>query len=455
MLEHILRQQKEYFAKGSTLPVDVRVNNLKKLKRTIYENEDRIINAISTDIGRPATETYTSEIYIVIKEIDLLLKNLKRWAKPIRVKTPPILWPAKSYLQYEPYGTVLILGSWNYPFQLLISPLIGAMAAGNCSVIKPSEVSSNTADVIAEIINGVFDEKYIYTARGGAQTADDLLKLDFDYIFFTGSTQIGRKVMKAAAERIIPFTLELGGKCPCIIDKDADIKKAARRITWAKFFNAGQNCLAPDYLYVHDSVKKPLIKEIKHYLNEFYGADPLESPDYGRIIDNRHFDRIINILKKSNLKNIRTDRENLYIAPTIIEEASWEDELMKEEIFGPLLPILSYERFQDAINSINKGYKPLSIYLFTSNKNTIDTVLKETSSGGVTVNDVLLQAVSNYLPFGGVGSSGVGRYRGKSSFTAFSNQKSIMLRGLSLDWNFRYPPYKIKLKSLKKFLKHL
>lgn len=453
MFSKILQSQKEYFKTGRTKQLNKRVKDLKKLRSIILDNDEKIIDAIKKDIGRSPTETFTSEIYIALKELDLLIKNLKRWSRPARAKTPLLLKPAKSYIYHEPYGSVLILGSWNYPFQLLASPLIGAMAAGNCAVVKPSEVSHNTAELLSELINDNFKSNYIYCARGGADTAEELLKLDFDYIFFTGSTNIGKRVMKAASEKLIPITLELGGKCPCIVESDTDIKKAARRITWGKFFNLGQNCIAPDYVYAHRSIKSKLVSEIHRNIGEFYGEDPSKSPDYGRIIDKRHFDRLIALISKRSIGDIKTDKEDLYIGPVVIDDASWDDEFMKEEIFGPVLPVLGYEKIQDALERIKKMSKPLEIYLFCSSRKTVDYVIENTSSGRVTVNDVLLQAASNYLPFGGVGLSGIGRYRGKASFLEFSNQKSVMKRGLSFDWRYRYPPYGIEFKRLKKFFR--
>ncbi len=453
MFEKLVHEQKRYFRSGRTSNIDFRIKQLHGLKQLVQNYEGRIIEAVKSDIGRPETEIYTSEIYTVVSELNLMIKNLKKWARPRRVKTPLMLRPGKSSLRYEPYGTVLIMAPWNYPFQLLVTPLAGAIAAGNCAVVKPSEISENTAATITRMIEEGFENRYIHSARGGPDTARALLEKDFDSIFFTGNSEIGRDVMKAAAEKLIPVTLELGGKCPCIVAENADIKKAARRIAWGKYFNAGQTCLAPDYVCAHESIRNELTEEIETCIEDFYGKEPAESPDYGRIINEKHFDRIVNLAEKSGLTCEEADKNALYIPPTVIKEAEWEDEVMKHEIFGPLLPVLEYKTLDELIDMLGNRPKPLALYVFTSDRKTTDRMIKETSSGGMTVNDVLLQAASCHLPFGGVGHSGMGRYRGKSSFMTFSNEKSIMKRSLWPDWKFRYPPYKYGIEKLKKFLR--
>ncbi len=455
MLNELLKEQKRYFRSNRTLDIDFRIGQLAVLKHLVLEYEDRIIEAVKNDIGRPETEIYTSEILTVVSELHLMMRNLRKWARPERVKTPLLLRPGRSSVRYEPFGSVLIMAPWNYPFQLLMAPLAGAVSAGNCAVVKPSEVAGNTAEVINQMIGEGFESRYICPVQGGPETARELLKQDFDSIFFTGNSEIGRAVMKAAAEKMIPVTLELGGKCPCIVTENVSIKKAARRITWGKYFNAGQTCLAPDYVCVHRSVRQELIEEIATCIEEFYGQEPAGSPDYGRIINEKHFDRIMHLAESAGLTYNNADRNALYIPPGIVQDAGWDDEIMTAEIFGPLLPVLGYSTLEEVIGMLDKRPKPLALYLFSSDRKTVRRVMKSTRSGGVTVNDVLIQAASGYLPFGGVGLSGMGRYRGKSSFLAFSNPRSVMKRGLWPDWKFRYPPYRYELDKLKKFLRYL
>ncbi len=455
MIEDILNSQKEYFKKGKTKNINFRIESLKKLKTAVIKNEEKIMRGISRDIGRPDIEIYTSEIYTFIYEIDLFIKKLKKWTRPKKIKTPLALQPARSRLYLEPLGTVLILSPWNYPFQLLFAPLIGAVAAGNCIILKPSEVSSHTSGVITEIIKETFKDEYISCIEGGPGVAEELTKQPFDHIFFTGSGRIGREVLKNAAANLVPVTLELGGKCPCIVTEEADIKRSARRIAWGKFFNSGQTCLAPDYILVQSSVKDNLVKEIKLCIKNFYGGDPSKSKDYGRIINTKHFDRIIKLVHKKNSNNFDYDRDNLYIPPTVIEDVSQDDEIMKNEIFGPLLPVLSYENIHEVTGCLDSKPRPLNIYLFTAGKGKIKDLIKNTTSGALTVNDVLIQAFSPYLPLGGVGESGMGKYRGRSSLLTFSNRKSIMRRSFLMDLKFRYPPYKTAVGKLKKYLKIL
>ncbi len=443
---------KDFYDTGITMDIEFRLENLRKLYAGIIEYERIIIDSLSIDLGRPAIESYSSEILTVLQELKFTIKNLKKWAKPQRVKTPWLLKPGGSRLCYEPYGTVLIIAPWNYPFQLLMLPLIGAVAAGNCVIVKPSELVPHTAQAISDLIAGTFPPHFVKVVTGDADAARRLLAQNTDYIFFTGGTNIGREVMRAAAENLTPVTLELGGKCPCIVDKESDFKRAAKRIAWGKFFNAGQTCLAPDYLYVHESVKERLVNSIQSCINDFYGDEPIESPDYGRIVNGKHFDRIVNLIPPQRRTAFPADREKLYIPPTILEEVSWADEVMNEEVFGPVLPVLSFETVKEAIAAVNCRPKPLSIYVFSKRDSVVNQIIEMTGSGGVTVNDVLIQAVSSHVPFGGVGESGMGRYRGKSSFTTFSNGKAVIKRKTWPDWKFRYPPYGKSMDKLKKIL---
>ncbi len=451
MVDKILKQHNDFFRTGATKNLDFRLQKLRELQEGINRFESEIVKALGKDLGRPATESYTSEIFIVLQELKLAIKKLKKWAKPVRVKTPLLLQPGRSFTIDEPYGVVLIIGPWNYPFQLLITPLIGAIAAGNCAVIKPSEFAPNTARVIADLIADVARQEHARTVLGGVETAQSLLDKNFDYIFFTGGTSVGRKIMKSAAANLTPVTLELGGKCPCIVHEDADIETAARRITWGKFFNAGQTCMAPDYVYAHRQIKGVLVSEIKNCIEDFYGDDPSESPDYGRIVNEKHFDRLLSLFDLKKDISMAYNRETRFIAPTVLDDISIDDKIMQEEIFGPILPVLEFGETSDVVSAVNIPAKPLHIYLFTKSRSAMNQVIQSTSSGGVTINDVLIQSASSRLPFGGVGESGMGRYRGKSSFETFSNQKSIMKRWNCPDWSLRYPPYKKGLNFLRKF----
>ncbi len=452
MIENIVNSQKKYFNGGTTRDIDFRIKQLKKLRQLIHGWEEKIIEAIGRDSVRPATEIYTSEIYTVLYELELFIKKLKKWAAPKKVKTPLVLQPAKSRVCLEPLGSVLIVAPWNYPFQLTFMPLIGAVAAGNCVVVKPSEISSETARLIFSMVREAFEREYICCIEGGPDIARQLVKQPFDHIFFTGGTAIGREVLKSAAENLTPVTLELGGKCPCIVAEDAPLKKSAKRISWGKFFNAGQTCMAPDYIMAHRSVKEELINEINQCIEQFYGDNPCQSNDYARIINEKHFDRIIKLVKVEKLDGFHADRDKLYIPPTVIGDVSLNDDIMKEEIFGPLLPVLEYESMDDVEEYLSRNAGPLNIYLFTSDRQKEKEMINGPISGAVTVNDVLIQAFSPYLPFGGVGKSGSGKYRGESSLLTFSNKKSVMKRSFFLDFDFRYPPYKTPLRKLKKFL---
>ncbi len=455
MLDKIVNSQKEYFKKGNTKNIGFRIEQLKKLRSAILKNETDIMRAIRLDLGRADTEIYTSEIYTVIYELDLFIKNLRKWVRPGKIKTPLALKPGKSRVYLEPLGTVLILAPWNYPFQLLFAPLTGAIAAGNCVTVKPSEVSSNTAGVISGIIKETFERGYIDCIEGGPGEAEELTRQAFGHIFFTGSAGIGRRVLRNAAENLTPVTLELGGKCPCIVTEEAPLRKSARRIAWGKFFNAGQTCLAPDYILAHSSIKEELVKELRASVKGFYGGDPSKSSDYGRIINENHFDRLLKLVQGKNPDNFGSDRDKLYISPAVIDNISREDDIMREEIFGPLLPVLEYEEIEEAAAYLSSGPAPLNIYLFTGDEGKKREIIENTSSGAVTVNDVLIQAFSPYLPFGGVGESGMGKYRGRTSLLTFSNRKSLMERSFFADFKYRYPPYKTPLDKLKKYLKLL
>jgi acyl-CoA reductase-like NAD-dependent aldehyde dehydrogenase len=450
-VKDIIRQQREFFATGKTKDVEWRIEQLKRLKQAIVDDQEAIVTAVKADLGRPDFEAYFE--IAAISEINYALKHLKSWVKPKKVATSIDQFPASAKIYPEPLGVVLIISPWNYPFQLMISPLTGAIAAGNCAVLKPSEVAVNTSRVIADIIQKTFDPAYIAVVEGGVETSQQLLEEKFDHIFFTGGTAIGKIVMQAAAKHLTPVTLELGGKSPCIVDSDVDLKYAAKRITWGKYLNAGQTCIAPDYLLVDRRIKSELLTEIQKCVEEFYGDDPAQSPDYARLISRRHFERLEPLLKDGEIvMGGQTKPEEKYIAPTVMDQVSWESPVMQEEIFGPILPVLEYTDFKEAIAQINARPKPLALYIFSKDKQKQEQVLQETSSGGVCINDTVMQVGVSTLPFGGVGDSGIGSYHGKASFDTFSHYKSVLKKGFRFDPNWRYPPYKDKLSLLKRII---
>ena len=451
-IDHLIHQQRQFFATGQTKVLDFRTEQLKRLKQGISNHETEILKALKADLNKPAFEGYFE--MTVIREINYTLKRLKSWVKPTKVRAPLDQFPASAQIYSEPLGVVLIIGPWNYPFSLMISPLIGAIAAGNCAVLKPSELAPRTSQVLADLLGKLFDPYYVAVVEGGVETSQQLLAEKFDYIFFTGGTRVGKIVMEAAAKHLTPVTLELGGKSPCIVDATVNIEEAAKRITWGKFINAGQTCIAPDYLFVDHRIKSNLVAQIQSCIQTFYGDNPAESPDYGRIINDRQFDRLKGLLQDSEIiQGGQTHAAERYIAPTVIDNVSVDMPLMQEEIFGPILPILEYRDLTEALTFINNRPKPLALYIFSQDKQKQQTIIDGTSSGGVCINDTILHVGVNELPFGGVGESGIGRYHGKASFDTFSHQKSILQKSLGFDLNWRYAPYKTKLDTLKRLLK--
>lgn len=452
----ILKEHQDFFKTKQTLELNFRLEQLEKLRAGIIQYESKINEALHQDLGKHPFETYTSEVGFVLNSIGHTKKRLRKWAKPKNVKTPIVLFPSKSTIMYEPYGTALIIGPFNYPFQLLIEPLIGAIAAGNCLVLKPSEVVPNVSAVITEMIEAVFDKSYIRSVQGGVETTTSLINAPFDYLFFTGSVPVGKIVMEAAAKNLVPVTLELGGKSPVIVDQTANIKVAANRIIWGKTLNSGQTCVAPDYLMVHEDVKDKLINEMKQTIKQFYGENIENSRDFGRIVSEKHFNRLKSILEKDKDQIIfggSLNPETRYIEPALIE-ASWDSASMEDEIFGPILPILTYGNLDEAISSINKLSKPLALYLFTSDKRVEEKVLFEISSGGVSINDTVTHLANPELPFGGVGYSGMGAYHGHYSFTTFSHEKSILKKSSRINLTILFPPYSDKkLKLIRRLLK--
>lgn len=453
-VETIINKQKAFYHTGTTKEWRFRSENLRLLSYAIKKYENDIMEALRLDLNKAPFEAYATEIGIVLEEINYILKNMKRLLKVEKVRTPLTQFPSVSRIYKEPYGNVLIIAPWNYPFQLAIEPLIGAMASGNCVVIKPSELAPATSAVIKKIIESVFDEDYIAVIEGGIEVNQSLLENKFDLIFFTGSTSVGRIVMEKAAKHLTPVVLELGGKSPCIIDKTADIKMAAKRIAWGKGLNAGQTCVAPDYLLVHKEVKSDLIVELKKNMENFFGQDPTKNPDYPKIINKKHFLRLNNLIETGEVifggtSNVETNQIGL----TLMDNVKWEDPIMQEEIFGPILPILVYEDFNEVVRLINNRPKPLALYLFTKSKEAEKKMIKEVSYGGGCINETTVHVASAYMEFGGVGESGMGSYHGKASIDTFSHRKSVLKKSNLIDLPVRYPPYGDKLKLLKKIMK--
>lgn len=446
-----VRQQRQFFGTGRTKDIAFRIAQLELLKRAIQENEGAISQALKADLNKPEVEAYFE--IIVTREIDSALKQIKSWTKPKKAKIPIDQFPASARIYPEPLGVVLIIGAWNYPLSLVIGPLVGAIAAGNCAILKPSELAPHTSRLVAELIQNSFDPAYIAVVEGGIETSQQLLGEKFDSIFFTGSPRIGKIVMEAAAKTLTPVTLELGGKSPCIVEPDIDIEVAARRIAWGKFLNAGQTCIAPDYLLVHRTVKKELVAAIESSIKDFYGEDPAASPDYARIVSDKHFARLSALLRDGDVvSGGETNPGDRYIAPTVMENVSLEAPVMEEEIFGPILPVLDYSELAEAIAFVNSRPKPLALYLFSKDKAKQDKILEQTSSGGVCFNETVVHFSIPELPFGGVGNSGIGRSHGKAGFDTFSNYKSVLKRYFLFDIDLRYPPYAGKLEILKKIL---
>jgi len=452
----IVAAQKRFFADGTTRSIAWRINSLKKLKAAINENEALFLDALNKDMGKPAIEAYTSEIGFVLNEIDYALKKLHSWSRPRKAKTPLIWFPAASRVFPEPKGAALIIGPWNYPIGLLLTPLVGAIAAGCVAILKPSEMAAESSRAVADVIQKTFDESSVSVIEGGADIAGILLKEKFDHIFYTGGARVGKIVMAAAAKHLTPITLELGGKNPCIVDREVDCAVAARRIAWGKFFNAGQTCVAPDYLLVPSDLKASLLDKLEESIRAFYGLDPERSPDYARIINDRHFARLHDLMGEGTVAiGGEENPENRYIAPTVIDNVGWKSRIMAEEIFGPILPVVEYTDLTEAIAAVNARPRPLALYFFSTNRTNRRRIIRETSSGGVCFNDTVIQITTPQLPFGGIGQSGMGSYHGRASFDTFTHYRSVMSRSLRLDLPLRYPPYRTSLRVLKKILRFL
>lgn len=454
-INDIVTSQRAFFESGSTKNVEFRLQQLATLRKALKTYGNRIIEALDKDFKKPKYETIATEIAVTIYEIDHVAKHLKKWAKPKRVKTPLVHLFSKSYIFPEPYGVALIIGAWNYPINLVLNPLIGAIAAGNCAVIKPAYTAQESSKVLYDMIHEFFPEEYITVVQKYPGVYDEILNQKFDYIFFTGSTDVGKTIMQAAAKHLTPVTLELGGKSPAIVTQSADVDASARRIIWGKCINAGQTCIAPDYALVHKSNVSNFIEAAKKYIAQFYGNDVAQSPDFARIIDTVQFERLERMLTNCTIAaGGQINKDQRFIAPTILTNITPEHPSMQEEIFGPILPVLEFDTIEEAIAIVKKFPKPLALYLFTKERKIWKKVVEEISFGGGCINETISHYVSPYLPFGGVGDSGIGQYHGKSSFDTFTHYKSVLKKPFFIDIFLRYPPYnKGKISFIKRYFK--
>jgi len=451
----LINNQRQYFNSGQSRDVKFRIQQLKKLKSEFEKYEDECLLALAKDLGKSRTEAYLTEIVFIRDELKMAIKNTKRWSKAKRVPTPIVLAIASSYRQPEPYGVTLIVSPWNYPISLAIVPLIGAISAGNTAVVKPSELAPSSSTIITKIISECFAPEHVVSVEGGVEVATELLQYRYDYIFFTGGTKVGQVYYEAAAKNLTPVTLELGGKSPCIVDKNVNINETAKRIIFGKYLNCGQSCTAPDYILVHKSAKHDLINALKKNVIEMYGENPEGNDEYPRIISDGHFDRICSLIDEKHVVfGGHSNKEKLYMSPTFIDLDSTDHSIMNEEIFGPVLPILSFENIDEVKALIKNKEKPLALYIFTKNKKVADDLLQNISFGGACVNDTMTQYANPNLPFGGVGHSGIGDYHGEYSFKTFSHYKSIFKKSMTIDFTrfVRYAPWKGKFDFIKKIV---
>ena len=454
-IAEITQKQRSFFLTGATLPVEYRIRALQRLKQSIIDNENDIAAALRSDLGKSAEESYMCETGMVLSEISYMLKHIRSFAKDQVVATPLAQFASRSYRKPTPYGVTLIMSPWNYPLLLTLDPLVNALAAGNTAVVKPSAYSPATSALLAKILGDLFPEEYVAVVTGGRVENAYLLDEKFDYIFFTGSKAVGQTVLEKAAKHLTPATLELGGKSPCIVDSSANLKLAAKRIVFGKFLNCGQTCVAPDYILCHASVKEELLRYIKSEITTQYGTDPLRNNAYGHIITQRHFDRILALIDPAKvIAGGESDPVTRTIAPTVMDNITWEDAVMQEEIFGPLLPVLTFTSMDEVINTVNSHDKPLALYLFTENKSVVDSVTSCCSYGGGCINDTIIHLATSNMGFGGVGESGMGAYHGKTGFDAFTHYKSIVDKKTWLDLPMRYQPYtRLNTKLIRMFLK--
>ena len=451
-IKNLIRGQREFFEKGRTLPLANRIRALERLKRIIKEREGDIHKALKEDLGKSPTEGYMTEIGLVLSEIDHMIRHIPAYAKEKRVRTPLAQYVSKSFVKPSPYGIVLIMSPWNYPFLLTMDPLVDALSAGNTAIIKPSAYSPATSSLLEELISLCFPREYAAVVTGGRNENQSLLQEDFDYIFFTGSQAVGKEVMRKAAEHLTPMTLELGGKSPCIVEPSAKLSLAARRIVFGKFLNCGQTCVAPDYILCHESVKARLVEALKMEIRCQYGEKPMENPLYGKIINQKQFERLTRLLESDKIIwGGQTDPRRLKIEPTLMDSVQWEDPVMQEEIFGPILPILTFESLEEAVRIVNCHPHPLALYLFSENKQNIKLVLESCSFGGGCINDTIIHLATSAMGFGGVGASGMGSYHGKAGFETFSHKKSIVDKKTWMDLPMRYQPYRPMGEKLVRF----
>lgn len=452
-LKEIKTNQNDFFFAKKSFSIQNRLKHLKKLRKIIRENEPQIIAALRQDLNKPEAEIWLAEINTTIEELNTIIKNLRYWAKPKRVSSKWINFPSKDWIASEPYGVTLHIAPWNYPFQLALNPIIGAVAAGNTVILKPSEYAPKTAELLKRIITEVFPPEWVYVAQGGPEIAQELLHMRWDYIFFTGGTRIAKLVAKAAAVHLTPTTFELGGKNPCIVDKTANIKVSARRIVWGKFMNCGQVCMSPDYVLVDKSIYSQLVSAMKHEIERMYGKDPKTSPDYARLVHKGHTQHIIDLMEgQTILHGGESDLNDCYVAPTLLKIASLDSKIMEDEIFGPLLPIISYDN-ENEINEVIRHFeKPLSFYVFSERKKWARRMMRKHSYGGGMINDVVMYFTNEKLPFGGVGYSGTGSYHGKHSFDTFTHYKPYVERSTWFDPKQRYAPYEKTFPLIKKII---
>ncbi|PWW08595.1 aldehyde dehydrogenase (NAD+) [Paenibacillus cellulosilyticus] len=450
----LIGRQRVFFKEERTRPLGERLKRLQALREAVKRHEPALLAAVQKDLHKSEFEAFTTEIGLVYKEIGHALKHLRKWAKPKRVRTPLTHWGSKSYIVPEPYGVALIIAPWNYPLQLALVPLVGAVAAGNTVVLKPSELAPHVSRAICAVIADAFEPEWVSVVEGGVEASTALLEEKTDYILFTGSTHVGRIVMTAAAKHLTPVTLELGGKSPCIVSGDADLKLAAKRIAFGKFTNAGQTCVAPDYVYVQREVKDAFLEHLTAAVKELYGADPLRNPGYTHLISDRHYKRLAAFLNDGQVViGGQTDSDQLAIAPTVLDHVDWSAPVMQDEIFGPVLPVLTYDRIEEVYEAVLARPKPLALYLFSSSRELQQRVVERLSFGGGCINDTLMHFASSYLPVGGVGESGLGSYHGENTFFTFSHQKSVLRQATWFDIPLRYPTSKAGLKIIRRLMK--
>ena len=452
----ILEEQRKFFLSGETLPIKFRKQMLKKLYASVVFHKEEILSALTSDLGKSDFEGFMCEVGLSLTEISYMIKNVKKFAKEKTVVTPLAQFASRSYKKPCPYGNTLIMSPWNYPFLLSIEPLANAIAAGNTAILKPSAYSPATSNVIEKILSECFEKKFVAVVTGGRQENAALLEQKFDFVFFTGSQAVGKEVLRHTAENLTPAILELGGKSPCIIDSSAKIRLAAKRVVFGKYLNCGQTCVAPDYILCHNDIKDEFVKEVKIQIEKQYGKNPLENSDYGKIINQKHFERVSSLINAEKVVHGgKTNPQTQQIEPTVLDNVTWEDAVMQEEIFGPIMPILTFENLDQVIADLQKKQKPLALYFFSQNKKNIKAVTEKVSYGGGCINDTIIHLATSEMGFGGVGESGMGSYHGKTGFDAFSHTKSIVDKKTWMDLPMRYQPYdrKINGKLLKMFLK--